>query len=352
LPKLFASAKPKTAIIVGDGVRYEIADFVASQLQSQFTINKQIMLADVPSETEHNMSALYVGNNEVLGKQKDREASLIKSTGKSIIFLPLEKLNYGMDAEYLILTYGDIDNAGEKLQHGAIKLFSEFESVLIKKITLLLNIGYQDVYLITDHGFVLTGLLEEADKIDPDAYGNKEVHERFLRTVYKQTNDEWLAFEEPYSEYQYVYVAKNHRPFKSKGVYGYAHGGFTPQEIIIPNFRFSKAISQTDQLKVFISNKQDLKDLPSELFAVKLKTSKSGTNLFGSQRKVQLKLFAGGKEYQSSNIVTIVSGNTESIECSFNKNQEIQAVLLDALTHEQLDSVFVRKSNLRDLGGL
>ncbi|MBK7967307.1 MAG: hypothetical protein IPK10_19875 [Bacteroidetes bacterium] len=34
----------------------------------------------------------------------------------------------------------------------------------------------------------------------------------------KQTNSEWLAFEEPYVEYNFVYAAKNHRPFKSKGV--------------------------------------------------------------------------------------------------------------------------------------
>ena len=352
LPKLFASAKPKTAVIVGDGVRYEMADFVATQLQKQFKVSKQIMLADMPSETEHNMSALYVGNNDVLAKQKDREASLIKSTGKSITYMPLEKLNYGMDADYLILTYGDIDSTGEKLQHAAIKLFSEFESVLIEKITLLLKIGYKDVYLITDHGFVLTGLLEEADKIESDVSGNKEVHERFIRTVDKQTNSELIAFEEPYAEYNYVYAAKNHRPFKSKGVYGYSHGGFTPQEIIIPNFRFSKAIAQTDQLKVFISNKQDLNDVPSELFIIKLEAEKSSNDLFSSQRKVQIKLYAGSKEYQSSTIMSLESGKTDAVECSFNSNSQVQAVLLDATTQEQLDTVIIKKSNLRDMGGL
>ncbi len=69
-----AAAKPKTAIIVGDGVRYEIADFEATELHKHFKVDKQIMLADMPSETEHNMSALYEGNNEVLPLQKDREA--------------------------------------------------------------------------------------------------------------------------------------------------------------------------------------------------------------------------------------------------------------------------------------
>lgn len=352
LPKLFTAARHKTAVIVGDGIRYEIADYVATQLQKHFKVDKQIMLADMPSETEHNMSALYVGNNEVLAIQKDRESSLTNSTGKSISYLPLEQLNYGINADYLILTYKDIDSTGEKLQHAAIKLFAEFESVLIEKITLLLNLGYQDVYLITDHGFVLTGLLDESDKIDPNASGKKEVHERFIRTVEKQTNSEWIAFEKSYAEYNYVYAARNHRPFKSKGVYGFAHGGFTPQEIIIPKFRFSKKIAPTDQLKVFISNKKELTDVTGELFAVKLEASDSVTDLFGFHRKVQIKLYAGGKEFQSSNIMTLVSGNIVSVECSFNHNQEVQAVLLDALTLEQMDNTIVKKSNLRDLGGL
>jgi hypothetical protein len=352
LPHLFASAKPKTAVIVGDGVRYEIADFVATELQKHFNVDKQIMLADMPSETEHNMSALYVGKNQVIPVHKDREISLSQTTAKSIVYMPLEQLNYGTEGDYLVLTFKDIDSAGEKLQQSAIKLFSEFETVLIDKIALLLNIGYQDVYLITDHGFVLTGLLDEADKIDPNATGKKDVHERFIRTEEKQSNPEWLAFEKPYVEYNYVYAAKNHRPFKSKGVYGFSHGGFTPQEIIIPNFKFSKKKSLTSQLDVFISNKSDLNDMPSELFVIKLDAPKSPSDLFGVVRKVQIKLYAGNKEYQSSDIISIEANSIVDKEFSFNGNAQVHAVIIDASSLEQLDSVIIKKSNLRDLGGL
>jgi hypothetical protein len=352
LPKLISGAKPKTAVIVGDGVRYEIADFVASELQKNFKVDKQIMLAGMPSETEHNMSALYVGNNEILPLQKDRESRLSLLTNKDIVYMQLEQLNYGVAADYLILTYKDIDSAGEKLQQAAIKLFSEFETVLIDRISLLLNMGYNEVYLITDHGFVLTGLLDEADKIDPNAKGKKEVHERFIRTDEKQTNNDWFGFEEPYAEYNFVYVARNHRPFKSKGVYGFSHGGFTPQEIIIPKFKFFKPKAQISQLEVFISNKKDLNDVPSELFVLKLEASKSATDLFGAQRKVQVKLYAGNKEYQSSTIFSLDAGKSETMECSFNTNKQVQAVLVDAVTLEQLDTVIIKKSNLRDMGGL
>jgi|JFJP01.1.fsa_nt_gi hypothetical protein len=352
LPGLLATAKPMTAIIVGDGVRYEIADYVATELHKHFEADKQIMLADMPSETEHNMSALYVGNNELLPVHKDREARLLQITQKEITFMPLEQLNYGTNADYLILTYKDIDSAGEKLQQAAIKLFADFESVLIEKISLLLKMGYQDVYLITDHGFVLTGLLDEADKINSDVSGKKEVHERFIRTVNKQTNDEFVGFDNICGEYNYVYASKNHRPFRSVGPYGFSHGGFTPQEIILPKFRFSKAKAQTSHLEVFIANKDELSDVASEFFAVKIEATKTSSDLFSSQRKVQIKLYAGGKEYMSSNIMSFDPGKGGAVECSFSKNDKVLAVLLDALTQEQLDAVTIKKSNLRDFGGL
>jgi len=352
LPFLISQSKPSTAIIVGDGVRYEIAAFIAAQLQGKCKMETNVMFADMPSETEHNMSALYVGNNEVLPVHKDREKRLADITGKNITYLNLEALHYGIKADYLVLTYKDIDSAGEKLQLGSIKLFNEFENVLVDKITLLLNMGYQEVYLITDHGFVLTGLLDEADKIEPDAYGKKDVHERFIRTEAKQKAKDWLEFEKPYGEYKYVYAAKNHNPFKSKGVYGFSHGGFTPQEIIIPKFKFTKSKSQTSQLDVYIINKTALSDVPSELFVIKLDAPKAPSDLFGGVRKVQIKLYANNTEYQSSDIISIESNSIIDKEFSFNKNAQVQAVLIDASTQEQLDTAIIKKSNLRDLGGL
>jgi hypothetical protein len=352
LPELLSNAGPRTAVIVGDGVRYEIADFVATQLGKEFQVQKNIMFADMPSETEHNMSALYVGGNAVLPVHKERELSLALTTGKQIVYKQLESISQVEKADYLVLTYKDIDSAGEKLQQAAIKLFSEFETVLVDKIKSLLNMGYKDVYLVTDHGFVLTGLLDEADKIDSTSKGDKETHERFVRTVEKQSKEEWIEFDVPYEKYKYVYAAKSHRPFKSKGVYGFSHGGFTPQEIILPKFRFSKKNPSTSALIVKIANKADLNDVPSELFMVKFEAATSSTDLFDGQRKVQLKLFAGGKEIQCSNVLAVKSGESSSLEFSFSGNTELQVVLTDAETKEQLDSGTVKKSNLRDLGGL
>jgi hypothetical protein len=352
LPQLISQSKPGTAIIVGDGVRYEIAAFVASQLENKCKVTLDTMYADMPSETEHNMSALYVGNNQVLPVHKDREKSLTEITGKDITYLNLEALHYGIKADYLVLTYKDIDSAGEKLQMGAIKLFNEFENVLTEKIRLLLNMGYHQIHLVTDHGFVLTGLLDEADKIDPITAGKKEVHERFVRTVDKQTDKDWIPFERPYGEYKYVYAAKSHRPFKSKGVYGFSHGGFTPQEIIIPNFVFSKEAAATQGLEISILNKKELSEVTGELFGLKIQATAKADDLFSAIRKIQVMLYANNITYSSSIIITMNPGETQSFDFSFGGNSEIIAVVVDANTQEQIDSVKIKKSNARDLGGL
>ncbi|MBL0081457.1 MAG: hypothetical protein IPP37_03000 [Saprospiraceae bacterium] len=194
--------------------------------------------------------------------------------------------------------------------------------------------------------------MDEADKIDPNATGKKEVHERFIRTVDKQANSEWLVFEEPYAEYKYVYVAKNHRPFKSKGMYGFSHGGFTPQEIIVPKFKFKKLTSSLTMLEVIISNKTALSSVEGELFVLRIDAPLPPANFFQGNRKIQVKLFSGSREYQCSDIFTIESNSIIDKEFSFNGNKEVQAVLLDATTQEQLDTVKIIKSNLRDLGGL
>ena len=352
LRDLVKQSNPGTAIIVGDGVRYEIASFIASKFEQKGKIELGVMLADMPSETEHNMSGLYAGGNKIIPLHKDREKQLSESTGKNITFLNLEALHYGIQADYLVLTYKDIDSAGEKFQMGAIKLFSEFESVLEEKIQLLLDMNFKEVHLITDHGFVLTGLLDEADKIEPNASGNKEVHERFIRTVQKQANNDWLQFDVPYGEFRYVYAAKSHRPFRSKGVYGFSHGGFTPQEIIIPNLKLTKAKAATSGLGVYIDNKKELKEVIGDLFVIRIEAPIAPTDVFSRERKVQIKLFDGHLEYQCSDVITMNPNSIVEKEFSFQHKNEVSAVLIDALTKEQLDTAIIKKSGARDLGGL
>ena len=351
LVNLINNCSKKIAIIVGDGVRYEIADSVAMRVESGITIDKKYMFAGLPSETEHNMSALYSTTGKVIAEKSEREKLLSQETGKKITFMQLEDVNETTEGDILVLTYKDIDDAGEKMQQAMLKLIKEFEDILVEKIQLLLHIGYKEVHLVTDHGFVLTGLLDESDKIPTDDIsGTKKVSERFIRSVDEQNNDKYISLYEPYKEYNYVNYAKSSRPFYSTGKYGYAHGGFTPQEVIIPNFKFT--YEKNNQLDVTIENKKELKEVTGDIVTIKLSSGDKVIDIMSYQRRVRVILFSNGKEIDKSSILTLESGRNVNVELSMSGIDEAVAIVIDEDTKDQLDKAAVSKSNLRDLGGL
>lgn len=350
LVNLIKNTSKKIAIIVGDGVRYEVADSVASRVASDISVDKKFMYAGLPSETEHNMSALYTTDGEIIAEKKEREKKLSDETGKDITYMQLDEVNGTTDGEILVLTYKDIDDAGEKMQQGMLRLVDEFEDILVEKIQLLLHLGYKEVHLVTDHGFVLTGILEESDKIPTDDIsGGKKVSERYIRSVDEQSGSKYISIEEHYENYNYVNFAKSSRPFVSTGKYGYSHGGFTPQEVVIPNFVFT--YNKQNQMDVDITNKKDLIDIAGNILTVKF-SSGEAKDVLSYQRKVRVLLYVGDKIVDKSSIISISPGSQEKVELSLDSATEGVVVIIDEDTKDQLDKEKVTKSQMRDLGGL
>lgn len=121
LVNLIKSAKPEIAVIVGDGVRYEIADQVATELEKHCIVDRKVMLAGMPSETEHNMSALYLDSDKVLAVHKDREQALTAATGKNIVYKKMDSLSYVDKVDYLVLTYKEFDSHRRRFANGCIR---------------------------------------------------------------------------------------------------------------------------------------------------------------------------------------------------------------------------------------
>ena len=348
----------KTAVVVGDGVSYEFAQDIIEKVSKEYTLSKenQYIFAGLPSETEHNMSQLYNDTGKVIAKKQDREAYVLnQNIDKSIGFIDLEMVNETTDKEdYLICSYKDPDKLGETYQQKALKYFDYVASLYSTKIEQLLKNGYKNVYLITDHGFVLTGILENSDKIEVNFKGNVNKSERFIRTEEKQKIDSQLLIEKEikYSNFNYCYFAKRLGPFKTPGVYGYSHGGMSPQEIIIPFLKWSSGNNKPEQLQIIIANKNELKDVTGDLFSIGLKATASDSGLFSTERKVLILFFANNKNINESDIITIEANTEVKKEFRFGSNSEIDVKIVDAITKEQLDKVIVKQSKARDLGGL
>jgi len=342
----------KTAVIVGDGVAYEVAELVAAKVKGTAKLKKDSILADIPSETENNMSRIYLANGATEAIQSNREKYLVaQNPNVSIDFIRLDEVtDEARLGQILICTYKDIDDMGEKLQQKALKFFPEIIEFFAEKIAKLLNNGYAKVYLISDHGFVLTGILNEHDKISITTSKNGKISERYICSGVRLESEEGLYMKERNGHF--LYFANSINPFKSVGCYGYSHGGITPQELITPYFCWEQLNKSVNLLTVKIINKDELKHVTGEIFQIKIKAGDSHNDPFSIERKISLVFFANKKQVNRSDIFTVQDSTQINKDFSFDGKPELEVILIDAETKETLDKVSIKQGNDRNLTDL
>lgn len=276
LTKMFAQGRNKTAIIVCDGLRLEMAEAIAKRkFHSGISIDKTTAWSKLPSVTPNGMSALY-GLPSAIGDSTAKRQTALKQAVPDVEIMSLDKLNNSVTAAKLVLTYGNIDEIGETLQMAGLAEISSYEEKLYASIQQLLRMGYSDVFLTTDHGYVITGILDEADKFPPPK--GAIIDERFavatdpVQCGLIERNDVW-------TNGGYQYYAQTDKPFRTKGKYGYAHGGMTPQECLIPAYHFAEKNVKMG-LKVSITNKAELSAVTGQFYTIKLAGNGSANYMF------------------------------------------------------------------------
>ena len=326
-----------------------MAESIAKRkLPSGVSVSRNTAWSKLPSVTPNGMSALYGLPSAKEDGIAKRQQSLLQDV-PGVEFLPLMQLNHNVTTDKLVLLYGNIDKIGEKMQLAGLAEINNYEQKLYETIQELLKMGYQHVWLTTDHGYVITGILDEADKQPVPPGGAAE--ERFVTSIDPisdksliERTDEWLTG-------AYQYYAQTDKPFKTRGEYGYAHGGLTPQECLIPQYHFFQKDNHIG-MRVTIANKTSLKSVTGQFFNVCLKGSGSSDNVFESERRVLLLFYdKDGHEISRSNIVKIKAGAETVQEYSLSQ-ERIKLVVVDAVSTEQLDACDIEKSDSRDMGGL
>lgn len=356
LQRVIDENSDKVAVIVGDGLAYEIAEEIAAQVPRSISLARNHILADFPSETENNMSRIYIADGSTEKIHLDRVSYLTsQNPDKKLEFIDLETFDGEERAgQYLICTHKDFDYLGEKFQHKALKYFPETISFFAAKIESLLQSGYKKVYLISDHGFVLSGLLCEADKINADMRGVAQKAERYILANDRQPElpDSLIEIKKQHGSFNYLYFSRTLNPFKTPGPYGYSHGGLSPQELITPYFCWQLSASQDSRLPVTIVDKSDLTSVAGDIYQVKLAAGEVPGSLLSLNRKVYLVFFENGVQVNRSDILTITRAEKICKEYSFAGAREIEVQLLDADSKECLDHAKIKRSSDRDLGGL
>lgn len=341
------SGTGRIAILVCDGLRLEMAESIYQHAKSKK--KNDYAFAMLPSVTENGMSALFGCEGVENLAQKRYEHLLAEDSDAEVILA--EKLNSSVTARHLILMFGDIDQVGEKKQLAALKDINGYEKEIADKIETLLNMGYNKVYVTADHGFVITGILDEADKIPVPNGDIKKLEERFcLMNARLQDSKGLVERQDDFCDSAYQYYAKSDKPFKTKGAYGYSHGGFTPQECIIPIYEFGQDAA-AEALHVSIANKKDLQAVAGQYFKLKLQ-AESSTEIFKQERRMEIHFFEGSKEL-AVQIVTIKQGQLlDNNEFVMPSSGKAKVVLVDASTKEQIDYCEVKGSSARDLDDL
>jgi len=348
------TAQGKIAIVVGDGIAYEISQNVIAKVVNGFKVDNQSRCCGIPSNTENCMSLLYMNNGVIEAVHSKREDFLRYQVTKSIQFVNLDEINYqNTDVDILICSCKDIDEIAEKMQHKALKFIGTIEDSIAEKIDFLLKNGFQEVVLTSDHGFVLTGILAESDKVEINFHGEVSKAERYIRTEEKQSaSPEYIEIKQNHGNFHYLYFTRNMKPFKTPGKYGYAHGGLAPQELIIPFITFSLKAPGVQELQITIANQDQLNGVVGDIFSIQLKAAEGGGDLFSVERKVQLLFIDKGQQFNKSDIVTIKAGELIKKEYSFDGRRNVDVIVIDASTKQTLTKVSVSQTVARDLGGL
>lgn len=330
----------KVAILVCDGLRLEIAETIVNRVSKDVVVKRDVRNAKLPSVTENGISALF-GIDEAVNSTSVRFDELRQEIPE-VEIINFINLGNNVTANKLVILYGDIDQVGEHKGLAGLRDINNYESELADAINRLHRLGYADVFITSDHGFVITGLLDEASKVP--APNGVDVKERFILTDEIISQSNFIRREDKFPGSRYQYYAKTDRPFRTRGAYGYAHGGFTPQECLIPLYCFSTS-STSVSVEATIANKDSLSSVTGQFFTVKLKGNEAA---IGSRLKVCL--YSNGSLAASAIVKIDDSGNGSA---EFESIDGILSVIVqDPGSGIQLDNAPVKKSTSRDLDDL
>jgi len=358
LDRIFSNANEPCAVIVGDGVSYELAEEITASLsKTAYSVDLDVERGCFPSTTLKNKSMLFDVKGEISGSRNEMEETLSESIGAHIEALNLSEYSGGSRLNYdrLVLYQNDTDDLLEKLSSRGLKYLSKARSSLVESIQELLNNGFGSVHLVSDHGFVLYGSVEDADKIPVENRPDDiEIKDRYIAT--KEPLDpppnNSIHIEKDYKEYNHLYFAKGLKPYLSPNEYGFAHGGVTPQELLVPHLTVKtskEAVGQ--QLEVSIANKDALKELAVANVDIILE-AEAVDELLESNRSVYLEFYREGIKFKDTNVITVTAGHKEKFETRFDNMEDCQVQLRDAETKKTLDKANLHFESARDLGGL
>ncbi len=249
----------KTAIFMVDALRYELAYKIEERFSGKYRVTIESALSTLPSITSPGMAALlpnadekyeikvednklipYIKNTRVYTPD-DRIKYLNKIYGDRCKLIDITEINSSINlkiaekVDLLVVKTTDIDTTGEKLPFSASSIIPNIIRNLIKGVEKTIRMGFEQILIATDHGFMLFPFSESGTSIDKPQGDWHVIGKRYLVGRGQIGNNLINLSKEKIginiSADDIIFPA-NFATFV-KGVI-YLHGGISLQECVIP----------------------------------------------------------------------------------------------------------------------
>ena len=314
----------RVAVLLIDAMRYELGVELAKQLSNENQVDIQAVCAQLPTTTPIGMASLLPGaDSELVFSKKDnkcipmlgdqpltnvsqRMGVLQKRYGQRFAEMELAKFvskSKKLDGtvDLLVLRSNEMDNDFETNPEAAPSLISRtFRKVLVA-IHKLQAFGFQDAFIVTDHGFYLNTALEPGDVCSKPPGNWVNMHNRMLLgDGTEDASNLVLSTGQVNIKGDFSQVAVPRALVAYRASQTYFHGGLSLQESVVPVLavRIRQPETKTmEQLDITLSYKQGAAKITNRLPVIEISViGQSG--LFSSENSVEVMLEAHDEKGQ------------------------------------------------------
>ena len=349
----------KVALLLIDALRYELGVELYKQLADEGTVEVQCACAQLPTVTPIGMASLLPGAADSLAvknvdgqaipflgstrvKDLSQRLAVLRTTfGERFHESPLrdfvkKKVKLAPSVELLVLRSNDID---EQLESGSdTSLALRFIQWSLKDIRVairrLRDLGFDDVVIAADHGFVLASDDSPGGVCDKPAGNWVNLHDRaLLGDGASQHSSVVLLAAHAGIRGDFAQVAFPRALVPYKAGVGYFHGGASLQESLVPVITVQlPAATQSEGVKpsVELKYKRGAKRITTRLPVVDV--SAAGEDLFAQNLAIEILVEA---QDRSGNVVGeakpggVVNPATGTISVKPNSSVKVPIRMLD-----------------------
>lgn len=267
--------KKKIAFVMVDALRFELGKELQESLSKHFDIHLNPACAFLPTVTKFGMAALLPEADKVLSLEpfngkleahlegkpalnlQSRRNYLIEKLGDRCEIVTLENLlaDYHKDPDLIVITTNEIDSAGENLSLNALSAIHQGIQNLVRGLVILRKLGYDQMVIATDHGFMLYPDFQPGDNVSKPS-GEWTLQKSRSLAGSGHAPENMLSFNSKdiginSSVNQFMFL-KQYAVFEKN--LQYFHEGLSLQEAVVPLLEITvPKIKQEDQIQVTLT---------------------------------------------------------------------------------------------------